>query len=108
MTLFFGYATCCANAQREELLELASVFFPTLCSHYNFPFSSGISMSLLFLKGEETQGEGVRGSLFSFIFSRPPSFQYSNSSTLHPKFSMTRPLMSETVKKRQNNFGMEF
>jgi hypothetical protein len=72
MTLFFGYATCCANAQREELLELASVFFPTLCSHYNFPFSSGISMSLFFFKGRRDTRRGSEGVIIQFYASTPP------------------------------------
>jgi hypothetical protein len=72
MTLFFGYATCCANAQREELLELASVFFPTLCSHYNFPFSSGISMSLFFFKGRRDTRRGSEGVIIQFYFQPTP------------------------------------
>ena len=49
-------------------------FFPTLCSHYNFPFSSGISMSLFFIffKGRRDTRRGSEGVIIQFYASTPP------------------------------------
>ena len=71
--LSFGYATCCANAHREELLELASVFFPRYARITTSPLAPA-SPSLFFFKREKRHKEREWGGHYSVLCVDPPPF----------------------------------
>lgn len=71
--IFFSSFLATPLVAERRRLETSTkfLFFPTLCSRYNFPFSSGISMSVFF--------KGSEGVIIQFYADEPPC------STLHTK-----------------------